>query len=433
MVSVIDALWALRTELMLLAPLAAIYLWLSPLAGEDVAFVATGMVASLVLATGPSRRWVLHRLWRARLRRKWQRACADVELTNKHDSGPSVIQAEKVPVGDELTVRMFRGSSVDDLDAKAEKIAAAMGVRELRVTRSDHNAGVAKVVIVRRDSLDVPAPLTWPVADADLTSLWFSVPVGVDENGKNVSIDLPERNVLIGGEPGAGKSAAVSVLASMAALDPTVKLWLLDGKMVELAVWSKIAERTVGPSVEDAVDLLRSLQAEMNERYEHLLAEGLRKVGYGDGFPLHMVVCDELAFYLTCSDRKLRGEFSDLMRDVVSRGRAAGIIVVAATQKPAHDVIPTSLRDLFGFRWAMRCNTPQASDTILGTGWATQGFDAAKIPGAQRGVGFLHAEDQRPVKLRCYYLSDGELAEIAERAAKGRNLDLDANLEESVT
>ena len=74
--------------------------------------------------------------------------------------------------------------ALDATGSKAEKIAAAMGVRELRVTRSDHNAGVAKVVIVRRDSLDVPAPLTWPVADADLTSLWFSVPVGVDENGK---------------------------------------------------------------------------------------------------------------------------------------------------------------------------------------------------------------------------------------------------------
>ncbi len=67
------------------------------------------------------------------------------------------------------------------------------------------------------------------------------------------------------------------------------------------------------------------------------------------------------------------------MRDLVARGRAAGIIVVAATQKPSADVIPTSLRDLFGFRCALRCNTPQASDTILGQGWASLGFDAAKV------------------------------------------------------
>ena len=37
----------------------------------------------------------------------------------------------------------------------------------------------------------------------------------------------------------------------------------------------------------------------MDERYRELLARGLRKVRREDGLPLHLVVCDELAFYLT--------------------------------------------------------------------------------------------------------------------------------------
>ena len=72
---------------------------------------------------------------------------------------------------------------------------------------------------------------------------------------------------------------------------------------------------------------------------------------------------DELALFCARGDKKACAQFSTLTEDLVARGRAAGYIVVAATQRPSHDIIPTSLRDLFAFRWAMRCSTPQASDT----------------------------------------------------------------------
>ena len=412
--------WAFRTELALLSPLPAIYLQLSRPAGNLFACVVIGLVVSLALATGPTRRWIARRLYTARLRRKWARACEDVELAAPNGRLPIVRRARKTPAGDQLVVRVPRGGSVEEVERRGEKLAATFGVREVRVTRHEDNAAFATVVIVKQDSLDAPEPLAWPAVDADVTSLWQPIPVGIDEDGNTVTVELPERNVLIGGEPGAGKSAALSMLVASAALDPAVKMWLLDGKRVELAVWSPLAEQTVGPSIGEAIELLRSLQTEMEKRYEFLLEQKLRKIDYWAGPPLHMVVCDELAFYLTNSDRKKRTEFGDLMRDMVSRGRAAGIIVVAATQKPSHDVIPTSLRDLFGFRWAMRCNTPQASDTILGSGWASQGYDASTIPGSQRGVGYLHTEDAKPVRLRSCYLGNHELEQIAGRAQRLR-------------
>jgi S-DNA-T family DNA segregation ATPase FtsK/SpoIIIE len=92
------------------------------------------------------------------------------------------------------------------------------------------------------------------------------------------------------------------------------------------------------------------------------------------------------------------------------------VIVVAATQKPASDVVPSALRDLFGFRLALRCNTPQASDTILGQGWATAGHSAASIAPGQRGVGLLLAEDGLPVRMRGFYLTDAQTTAIAEHA-----------------
>jgi DNA segregation ATPase FtsK/SpoIIIE, S-DNA-T family len=127
------------------------------------------------------------------------------------------------------------------------------------------------------------------------------------------------------------------------------------------------------------------------------------------------VVIDELALYCT-APRPKGQEFSNALRLLVQICRAAGIIVVAATQKPSHDVIPTSLRDLFGFRWALRCATREASDTILGSGWAARGFSAADIDAADRGVGYLLHEGREPVRLRACYLSDSDLEVLAPRA-----------------
>jgi S-DNA-T family DNA segregation ATPase FtsK/SpoIIIE len=194
-------------------------------------------------------------------------------------------------------------------------------------------------------------------------------------------------------------------------------LVLLDGKQVELAPWIPSAAHVVGPNVPDSVSVLDELRAEMDARYQVLLGERRSKVAPGDGLRLRLVVVDELAFYLSMGDRKDCSAFATGLRDLVSRGRAAGIIVVAATQKPSHDIVPTSVRDLFALRWALRCTTPQASDTILGQGWASLGFSAGDVDAAAKGVGYLLAEGGEPTRLRTFHLDDHALHELAARAA----------------
>ena len=149
---------------------------------------------------------------------------------------------------------------------------------------------------------------------------------------------------------------------------------LIDGKQVEFGLWRKAADEFVGPDPQPALDCLGRLQAEMDTRYDRLLAAELRKVVRGSGLPLVMLGIDEVAYFsATVGEAKQQKEFSVLLRDIVARGRAAGIITVAATQRPSADIIPTSLRDLFAYRWAFRCTTEASSDTILGHGWANQG------------------------------------------------------------
>jgi len=158
----------------------------------------------------------------------------------------------------------------------------------------------------------------------------------------------------------------------------------------------------------------------MDSRYLMLVANRQRKVRRQDGWPLKVIVCDELAFYLNSGNRTGDKEAGNLFRDLVSRGRAAGVIVLAATQKPSRDTIPTYLRALFAFRWAFRCTTPQMSDTILGQGWATAGYSASSIDAAHRGIGYLLHEGGQPVRMRTCYLTDDDLGQLAYRAERLR-------------
>jgi len=272
-----------------------------------------------------------------------------------------------------------------------------------------------------------------PVKPGLPLSIFDQVPVGVDEFGVQVLIRLIWRNLLIGGEPGAGKSALLNVLVAFAALCANCKLILLDGKQVELGQWRKCAEEFVGPDIIQALVVLTKLQIMMDNRYAFLLDAERRKVAekvqtfspvtgeviwVPDAFDPYVVAIDEIAYFsATTGNKQLREKFSELLRDLVARGRAVGIIVIAATQRPSSDIIPTSLRDLFAWRFAGRCTNDSSSDIVLGHGWANKGWTANAISPNNPGVGLLIAEGGSPQLVKTAYLDDRTCAAIAAYAA----------------
>jgi hypothetical protein len=409
-------LWGFRVELAAALLVLGAWRWLAGSLGRIPALVVMAALVGGLLAVPAVRRRVIQVEHRAKMRRRWATACRYGGLATASDRIPRIVQHALVPAGDRLLVRLPAGSTTALLAEAAEQVAVILDVREVRVARDAERASLARVTVVRRDPLHGAPPLAWPWLEARRCSLWQPVPVGVDEDGHWVTITLPERHVLVGGEPGAGKSGAMALLLAAAALDPSVRLVLLDGKLVELACWAGLADRSVGPDLAEAVAVLAEVQAELDRRLMALLANRRRKLTPTLGLPLLLVVVDELAFYVAGPDRKLAAEFAVRLRDLVARGRAAGVIVLAATQKPSHEIVPTALRDLFGFRWALRCLTPQASDTVLGAGWASLGYAASTIDAADRGVGLLLAEGGVPVRLRACWLDDDQLAVLAARA-----------------
>jgi S-DNA-T family DNA segregation ATPase FtsK/SpoIIIE len=261
-----------------------------------------------------------------------------------------------------------------------------------------------------------PAPATIPVGP--MLSMYDPIHIGGDEFGQPVAIRIIYKNLLAAGEPGGGKSGLLNTFAAHAALSLNSRLVLFDGKVVELGYWEDVADEFVGPDLDHAIITLLRLQKVMDNRYAWLRAHRRRKVGPGDGIHVITSIFDEIALYsATLGTEQQQRQFIALFRDLVARGRAAAMPVVAATQRPSVDIIPKSLRDLFGYRAAFRCTSNGSSDIILGDGWSGSGYSATDISPVNPGEAFLIAEGGIPQRIKAAYLSDADIIALADYAA----------------
>lgn len=249
-------------------------------------------------------------------------------------------------------------------------------------------------------------------------SMFDPIFIGIDEFGQPVYLDVIYRNLLTAGEPGGGKSGLINNICGHAALCDNTRLVLFDAKLVELGPWRDLADAFIGPDIDQAIEVLRRLLVVATNRYAWLLANRRRKLADGDGMSVIVTIIDELAMFSTVlGTKQQQEEFSTLLRGLVSLGRACGMPVVAATQRPSWDIIPASLRDLFGYRAAFRCTSLNSSNIILGQGWAEQGYTASDISPTNQGAAYLLAEGGVPRRIKAAYLTDTDIYNIADYAA----------------
>jgi DNA segregation ATPase FtsK/SpoIIIE, S-DNA-T family len=262
----------------------------------------------------------------------------------------------------------------------------------------------------------VPGPAAVPVGPS--LSMFDPVFIGIDEFLQPVYLDVVYHNILPAGEPGSGKSGFLNNIVGYAALCENTRLCLFDAKLVELGPYRDIADEFVGPDLDHAISVLRRLLTVARNRYEWLRAHRRRKVDRTDGLSVLLTVIDELAMFSTVLGTKAQQEeFSTVLRGLVALGRACGMPVVAATQRPSWDIIPASLRDLFGYRVAFRCTSRNSSDIVLGQDWASQGYNANDIAPTNPGAAYLIAEGGIPRRIKAAYLTDAQIYGIADTAA----------------
>lgn len=206
----------------------------------------------------------------------------------------------------------------------------------------------------------------------------LALPVGVDGNGQPVALPLRNLgNVLVGGLPGGGKSELLaSMMAGLLRQDAsgrTVQVAAVDTKLVSFGLLPNLAALYAPPALtlEDAHGLVAGLAGEVQRRFELLHAARVRSLEElehttGERLPYLACFVDELADLSTDPDKARRDRFLALAQEIGRKGRAAGVALVMATQRPSADVIPSSLRNLAGAAVAFRVSRNHDSIAVLG-------------------------------------------------------------------
>ncbi|MEI2692634.1 MAG: FtsK/SpoIIIE domain-containing protein [Anaerolineae bacterium] len=206
----------------------------------------------------------------------------------------------------------------------------------------------------------------------------LALPVGIDGAGRPVALPLRNLgNVLVAGLPGSGKSELLaSMLAGLLRQDSTgqrLQVATVDSKLVTFGNLPPLAALYAPPAleIEDAHALVWGLVEEVRRRFQLLQAANVRSIEEyqsktGQALPYLVTVIDELADMTADHDRKRAALFSAAAMEIGRKGRAAGVALVMATQRPSVDVIPSSLRNLAGAAVCFRVQRNHDSIAVLG-------------------------------------------------------------------
>ncbi|MEU3061942.1 FtsK/SpoIIIE domain-containing protein [Streptomyces subrutilus] len=269
------------------------------------------------------------------------------------------------------------GVTVDKLTNRRDEIFLALALPSgfsIR-TRSDRGSVLFEIPKIDDEKYGVDAKALWQRCPADLESL--IAPLGADIEGNPVIIDLSSADsphLLVAGTTGSGKSVALdTILKGLVRYDKsTLRLRLVDPKGTELVEFEDDPhlDGVIGMDATDAIEILEATVGEMDVRYKDMkairtrkLVEYNAKVDKADRKPWIVIVLDEYADLTSDPDEKKQIEA--LLKRLTQKARAAGIHVIAATQRPSADVISTTIRSNFPAQLALRVKTATDSRIIL--------------------------------------------------------------------
>jgi S-DNA-T family DNA segregation ATPase FtsK/SpoIIIE len=205
--------------------------------------------------------------------------------------------------------------------------------------------------------------------------------LGKDIFGAPVIADLLKMpHLLVAGATGSGKSVSINsmVMSILYKATPTeVKMLMVDPKLLELSAYEEIPH-LISPVItnpKEAAEALKKMVVEMERRYRVLAEKAARNIeNYNthakdeEQLPYIVVIIDELAdlMFTAASD------VEDSIARLAQMGRASGIHLILATQRPSVDVITGIIKANFPARISFQVSSKVDSRTILDSHGAEQ-------------------------------------------------------------
>jgi S-DNA-T family DNA segregation ATPase FtsK/SpoIIIE len=334
-----------------------------------------------------------------------------------HEYLPRVVRVRAGRYADRVTVRMVVGQQPADSARRLDALAHGFGARSCQVREVRRRPGYIDLIVGRRDPLAAVVPAL-PVPEAcDLGA----VPVGRREDGEPWTVRLRGSHTLIGGATGAGKGSVIqSLIRSLAPAvrDGLVRLWVLDPKGgMELAAGAPLFDRFAYDTPAHLAAVLEEAVAVMDARATRL--RGVTRLHQPSlDEPLIVVVVDELASLTAYAERDDRRRINAALPLLISKGRAVGVVVVAALQDPRKEVV--QFRDLFPTRIALAMVEPEQTDLVLGKGARQRGADCSRIPLTTPGIGWVWCDgESEPTRVRAGWVTDDDIAAMVAAYTAG--------------
>ncbi len=240
------------------------------------------------------------------------------------------------------------------------------------------------------------------------------VALGQGSGGESVVFDLAKMpHLLVAGATGSGKSVCLNAIVSCLITERTpaeMRMLLVDPKRVELTPYNGIPHLLAPVIVETdtVVGYLKGLIREMFDRYRRMEEVGVRNIeAYNEQMPDKMpflcVVIDELADLMMTAAVDVEQSICRLAQ----LGRATGIHMIIATQRPSVDVLTGLIKANFPSRISFGVTSQVDSRTILDTGGAD------KLLG--RGdMLYLPVDASKPSRVQSVFIGDSEIQRIVD-------------------
>lgn len=301
--------------------------------------------------------------------------------------------------------------TVNQLKARLPDLRVALGTTDIRLEIPIEGTDLVGIEVPNGKVAHIPLKY---VMDNAVRLGPLAVGLGEAASGEAVAIDLAKMpHLLVAGATGSGKSVCINTLLTSLLVTRTPDdLWLMliDPKRVELAPYEGIPHlmAPVVTDVDDADEMLSAVIGQMSQRYELLQGAGVRNITtYNDKaderLPYIVVVIDELADLMMTSGKYVEQALCRLAQ----MGRATGIHLVVATQRPSVDVITGLIKANFPSRISFAVASNTDSRTVL------DASGAELLLG--RGDMLYQAVDMpRPQRIQGCFVSDAEVVRVTD-------------------